>query len=229
VSDVKAYYSNKFVTVYNADSASIDFNVYSSDILFTDPPYGIGKRTGTISRSRSHKNAYIQYDDSPENVAQIIVPIVKAALLACNGRGIITPGTACMCLYPSPTAFGVLYQPAACGMNKWGWADCQPIFYYGKDPRAGKTITRCSFIVTERASSTEHPCAKPIEVWQKLLEKGTLDGDTVLDPFAGSGTTGIACMNLGRRCILIEKEEKYCEVIARRLEYHKPLNRLIKD
>jgi hypothetical protein len=226
---MRVYYSNKLVTVYNADSTTVDFNEYVGNILFTDPPYGIGKRSGRISCKRSHKNSYIQYDDSPENVEEIVVPIVKRALSACGGRGIVTPGSTCMFMYPNPTALGVFYQPAACGMNKWGWVDCQPIFYYGKDPRAGKTITRCSFTVTERASSTEHPCAKPLEVWQKLLEKGTLDGETVIDPFAGAGTTGIACMNLGRKCVLIEKEEKYCEVIARRLEYNQPLNRLIKD
>ena len=43
------------------------------------------------------------------------------------------------------------------------------------------------------------------------------DVQTVLDPFAGSGTTGRACKDLGRKCTMIEREEKYCEIAARRM------------
>ena len=51
----------------------------------------------------------------------------------------------------------------------------------------------------------------------------TDEGETVLDPFAGSGTTGRACKDLGRKCILIEREEKYCDVIIRRMRQERLL------
>ena len=50
---------------------------------------------------------------------------------------------------------------------------------------------------------------------------GSNEGDLILDSCAGSGTTGVACMNTNRNCILIEKEEKYCNIITDRLNKNK--------
>jgi site-specific DNA-methyltransferase (adenine-specific) len=63
----------------------------------------------------------------------------------------------------------------------------------------------------------DHPTGKPEAMLRRMLEQFTDPGDMILDPFAGSGTTGVAAKRLGRRCILIEREEKYCEVAAKRL------------
>ena len=65
---------------------------------------------------------------------------------------------------------------------------------------------------------TTHPTQKPLEVIKWLLEKYTNPGDFVLDPFAGSGTTGIACKEMGRNFILIEKEQKFYDLIDMRLK-----------
>lgn len=62
-----------------------------------------------------------------------------------------------------------------------------------------------------------HPCSFPIEIAYRPIESSTNDGDLVLDPFMGSGTTLIAAKQLGRRAIGIEIEEKYCEIAANRL------------
>ena len=58
---------------------------------------------------------------------------------------------------------------------------------------------------------------KPKEFLQLLLEKYTEPGDIILDPFAGSGTTGVACKNTNRNYILIEKEPEYCDIIKERV------------
>lgn len=62
----------------------------------------------------------------------------------------------------------------------------------------------------------EHPTQKPLEliIWS-IAQAG--DVQTILDPFAGSGTTGRAAKDLGKRAVLIEREERYCEIAARRL------------
>ena len=63
----------------------------------------------------------------------------------------------------------------------------------------------------------KHPTIKPIELIEKLIKNHTNENETVLDPFAGSGTTGVACKNLNRNFILIEKEQEYIEIIKERI------------
>lgn len=68
------------------------------------------------------------------------------------------------------------------------------------------------------ALAREHPTPKPVGLLRMLVNDFTDEGDVILDPFAGSGTTGVAARMEGRRAILIEREERYCEVAAKRLE-----------
>jgi len=63
-----------------------------------------------------------------------------------------------------------------------------------------------------------HPTQKPVALFEYLIKTYTNEGDTVLDNCAGSGTTGVACHNLNRNCILIEKDEKYFEIAKRRID-----------
>jgi site-specific DNA-methyltransferase (adenine-specific) len=62
-----------------------------------------------------------------------------------------------------------------------------------------------------------HPTQKPQTLFEILIKIASNPKETILDPFAGSGTTGVAAKRLNRKCTLIEKEEKYCEIAARRL------------
>lgn len=67
-----------------------------------------------------------------------------------------------------------------------------------------------------------HPCPKPLPLMVELVKLFTDEGETILDPFAGSGTTGVAAKLNGRKAILIEREEKYCAVAAKRLRETEP-------
>lgn len=64
----------------------------------------------------------------------------------------------------------------------------------------------------------EHPTQKPIFILSVLIRLASDENSLILDPFEGSGSTGIAAMKTGRRAILIEQDEKYCEIAARRIE-----------
>ena len=63
-----------------------------------------------------------------------------------------------------------------------------------------------------------HPTQKPVALIEYLIKTYTNEGEIVLDFAAGSGTTGVAAMETNRKCVLIEKEEKYCEITIKRLQ-----------
>lgn len=67
-------------------------------------------------------------------------------------------------------------------------------------------------------SAGEHCASFPLELPRRFIRLYTLEGETVFDPFGGAGTTMIACEALGRRCIMIEKDPRYCDVIRERFE-----------
>jgi len=76
-----------------------------------------------------------------------------------------------------------------------------------------------------RADKSErvHATQKPLVLMGKLVEQFTDPGELICDPTAGSGTTGVAAKRLGRRAVLIERDEKHCEAAARRLEGEQPM------
>jgi len=160
------------------------------------------------------------FQDTPDYVRSVVVPAFVAAL-AVSARGIVTPGNRNLWLYPPPADFGVWYNPAGTGRNKWGFILAHAILYYGIDPRAGSAATASSAWAlndpVDWCKNRTHPCPKPEKFMRWLVSKGSLDGELILDPFMGSGTTLVAAKQLGRRAIGIEIEEKYCAIAVDRL------------
>lgn len=72
------------------------------------------------------------------------------------------------------------------------------------------------------AEALVHPTEKPVALMEHLVAKVTPAAGTVLDPFAGSGSTGVACVNTGRRFIGIEREPKYFEIARERIAQAQP-------
>ena len=70
-----------------------------------------------------------------------------------------------------------------------------------------------------RTGNKLHPTEKPVDLISYLISKSTNENETVLDCFAGSGTTGVACQNLNRNFILMEKEQEYIDIIKKRLSF----------
>lgn len=216
---IKPYYQDSHVTIYNCDCREILPELPKVDLVLTDPPYGIGERKrGTIGDRRRHKTAYTdKFKDTPEYIKSVCVPIIKKCI-EISTAVIFTPGSKNLCYYPNPDSFGCFWQPATRGLQSWGRTDSQPIFYYGKDYLAGKTIQTCSFMFNSLPDKNGHPCPKPYKEWRKLVERGCPPAGIVADPFAGSCTTGRAAKDLNRKCICIEIEEKYAEIGAQRMK-----------
>jgi len=188
------------------------------DCFVTDPPYGLGERTGTISKERSHKNTYkSDFEDNEEYIKDAIVPVVSY-MLEHSKAGALTSGSKCAWFYPRPEVLGGFLHPATTGMCSWGRPTYQPILFYGRDPRSGLTIQHITKTVTEKAMTKEHPCAKPVNAWTWLVDRVSLESDIVLDPFMGAGTTGVACVNLNREFVGIEMNNEYFDLSCSMIE-----------
>lgn len=186
----------------------IDFS--SIDAAIFDPPYGIqSKRTSGINKSRQKGDyQHADFPDTHDYLRMVILPYVN--MLIENIQCVIfTPGNKNLSLYPQPDSFGAFYQPSAVGMQTFGNVDAQPIFYYGKNATKANLGKKCSFVMTSKPRRTNHPCPKPLKEWTDLIENHTLPGQTIFDPFMGSGTTGIACMKTGRNFVGIELGYQY--------------------
>jgi predicted RNA methylase len=179
------------------------------DAILMDPPYG-------LSGSNTDKNNYLTFSDEPDVVKFLVNSVIKTADY---DRLVMTPGQKMMFSYPEPNAVGVFYYPAGTGSCSWGFVGWQPIFYYGKDPFLQDLKGRASnsFYSTETAEKNGHPCPKPIGQWTKLLKRISRENETILDPFMGSGTTGVACVKTGRHFIGIELDPDYFEIACRRV------------
>lgn len=203
--------------LYRGDAREVLGSLSGVDSLITDPPYGIAGGSGGDSRDFS-KGAYIatDWDDTEDYIEQVCVEIVQRAL-AISGRAAITPGIRCMHMYPRARDIGCFWTPASMTHGPWGFTNFQPILYYGKDFRAGKGALPSGRSLTEAAEKNGHPCPKPLQAWKWLVEKASQPGELVLDPFMGSGTTGVCCETMGRRFIGIEIEKKYFDIACERI------------
>ena len=97
---------------------------------------------------------------------------------------------------------------------------------YNKIPNAGIEIVNqtgmrnprsVQYFITAESEGKFHPTQKPVALCEYLIKTYTNEGETVLDNCMGSGTTGVACKNLGRKFIGIEKDEKYFDVAKNRI------------
>ena len=188
------------------------------DCFLTDPFYGIdgGRGHDSLIRAKGHYTA-ANFEDTPEAVKAIVVPVIASLDDLCE-RGAVTPGIRCLMDYPKPADMGCFWAPAAARRGPWGFGNFNPILYYGRDFRAGLGPWPSGRQLTEIPKKNGHPCPKPLGAWKWLLEKVSMEGETVIDPFLGSGTTLVACQQLGRHGIGIEICEEYFEIACKRVE-----------
>lgn len=215
---MQPYYSENGIQIYHGDCREVlaSFpSCFRVDLVLTDPPYGVNLGV-KANNQRFNQKQYSAFSDTPE----VVIPLVNEVLRSCLAiapRLVMTPGVKNMFEYTQPDHVGSFYYPSASGCNSWGFSCWQPIYFYGKDPYGGSGSRPDSMMSTEAAESNGHPCPKPIGQWLWLLNRVSREGESVLDPFMGSGTTLRAAKDLGRRAIGIEIEERYCEIAANRL------------
>ena len=105
-------------------------------------------------------------------------------------------------------------------VNKWFMKQCEYILYFwkGHARKINDMGTSQLFSMNPgNIGNKTHPSEKPVELMKMIIENATHEGDTILDPFMGSGTTGVACAQTGRNFIGIEIDPTYFAIAERRI------------
>lgn len=205
------YYVDEYVTLYHGDCRQIVPQLGRFDLLLTDPPYGINAYAGgTMGGGVLAKQS--RYE--PTTWDQSTPPRWMLEMLRASAEWQILWGGN---YYDGlPPARGWLVWDKDNGANNF--ADCE-LAWSNLETAVRKFRWRWQGMLQENMAEKDvrvHPTQKPLALMSWCL--GLVpEAKTVLDPFAGSGTTGRACKDAGRRCVLIEREESYCREIVRRL------------
>ncbi len=191
------YYEHNGITLYHGNALDVlPYLEMGLDAFLTDPPYGIEGGRGHDAKITKKGIYQGSWEDNQEYIDQTCLPVIKSLLDLCI-RGALTPGHYAFQKYPPALAIGCFWHPAAANHGRWGFNTFTPM--------------------TEQSKKFGHPCSKSLKAWSWLLNKVSMSGETVIDPFMGSGTTLVAAKQLGRKAIGIEIEEKYCEIAVQRL------------
>jgi len=214
-------------TLYLGDCLEILPTLPKVDAVITDPPYGIGlvTKTSDYRDSKYFDNgeslrASALYQDDSDHVKALVLASVPL-MLAQSERALIFCGPAMLWNYPEPRSLGSVFTMAGAGRTAWGFQCTHPVLFYGKDPflQDGKGGRPNSYRDDQpNLEAIDHPCPKPVRWMRWAIDRASRQNETILDPFMGSGTTGVACMNLGRNFIGIEIEPKYFAIACERIE-----------
>lgn len=207
-------------TLYLGDCREVLPTLGPVDAVVTDPPYGIGF-------------PYNSYQDTPEALIDLIGCFMPAALNIAR-RVVVTPGTSNIALYPRPLWTAAWTWETTATYGALGYSQWQPILFYGEDVKGFGSVNgvvksdRIHFTggsaKIDHADGDGHTCPKPLTFIHRVLSRFTLEGETVVDPFLGSGTTGVACALSDRRFVGIEIDPRYFDIACRRIEeaYRQP-------
>ena len=212
------YYTDGDVTLHHGDCREVRAWL-EANVLVTDPPYGMRYVSG--QRTRSAKADPIAGDDSPALRDRILEAWGPRPALVFGTWRVSPPAGEIQRLVwwkrGGGPGMGDLSIP-------WGTTH-EDIYVLGSGwDRAATGVTRSpSVIVSERGmgspngvvAESGHPTAKPVPLMEVLIAR--CPPGVVADPCSGGGSTLLAARNLGRKAIGVEVDERYCEVIARRL------------
>lgn len=190
-------------------SVAILMDGQKAELLLTDPPYNVAmKRSATI----------INDDLSDEDYNKLLTGAVKCAKAFCSGNQYWWIGwkeypklAEILHLEDLPVINCIVWVKPSIGLGKTGYRYRHELCIFSGSIESKSESDVWEF---DRDSSPDHPTMKPVGIMAKAIQDSK--ADTVLDLFGGSGSTLIACEQLGRRCFMMELDPKYCDVIRKR-------------
>ena len=182
-------------TLYLGDCRDILPLLPKVDLVLTDPPYGIGIAANPVRQMHEK----LDWDAAPPSVGTINDCVAHGDVaIVWGGNYFGLPAAQCFLVWDKiqPHDFSLAMAEMA-WTNKGGPAKMhrQSVLSYSK----------------------EHPTQKPVELMEWCISHAK-EASTVADPFMGSGTTGVACANMGKTFYGIEREEKYFDIACKRIE-----------
>ncbi|HYF35510.1 MAG TPA: DNA methyltransferase [Prosthecobacter sp.] len=166
------------------------------DAVVTDPPYGIGIASNPVRQ----KHERMDWDSAPPDGPVFdMIRAVSRVQIIWGGNYFGLPASQCFLVWDK-----VQPQDFSLAMCEMAWTNIQ----------APAKLFRRHVV----SFAKDHPTQKPQELLCWCIERLPADCGTILDPFMGSGTTGVACAKLGRRFIGIEIEPRYFDIACRRIE-----------
>jgi DNA modification methylase len=184
-------------TLYLGDCRDILPTLGKVDAVVTDPPYGLGKRMqGGTWGAQDHNSGFLKWDiDAPHDVVALLISLDVPSIIW-GGNYFAVP-------------------PSRCWLN---WDKVNAVPTMADFEQAWTNLDRPSKRKLLPVGRVEfgHPTQKPLPLMEWCLGFIPI-ARTILDPFMGSGTTGVACANLGRSFIGIEREPAYFDIACRRI------------
>jgi site-specific DNA-methyltransferase (adenine-specific) len=229
------YYQDDAVTIYHGDALDVLAGLgVEADAVVTDPPYASGTRHEAAKSSSGAMLRAGRFADRPIDLDQMTTTgfvwlIRQVGLLAypmlVDGGSFLSfidwrqwpniVGALETCNYRVQGM--IVWDKGSMGLGN-GFRSQHELICHAAKGVPGINDKGCGNVLRcPRVEPVDHPSPKPEPLMQRLLDVTTHPGGLVIDPFAGSGSTLRAAKNIGRRAIGIERDERYCEVAARRL------------
>lgn len=183
----------------------------SMNMVLTDPPYGKKADKGTngfgVSKNRKYTGGWDRNTPAKEVFDKLRSISKNMMVFGGNYFANMLPPSNCWIFWDKKG--DIAFQNP--------FADGELIYTTFKKP-VKKIVFRQQGFITDSKDKRYHPTQKPTELLEILITTYTKQGDTILDPFMGSGSTGVACVNTGRNFIGMELDPNYFEIAKQRIE-----------
>lgn len=193
----------------------------SIDLIVTDPPYFIpANHYNTRKQFKRNFGDLGVMEFFFKEVIKKMVKVLKdegRMYLFCNGQSY---PIFYYHLYPYFKSIRPLIWDKKVSINGYHWRHQHELIIFAEMPKSKPIPTGDGDILRYNAvkvNDREHPAEKPVDLLKELIKKSTNEGEVVMDCFAGGGSTGLACKELGRIFVGIEKEKEYFDKMKRRI------------
>ena len=183
----------------------------SVDLILTDPPYGKKADKGTNGFGSAKNRRYNGGWDSKRPSKEVFDEMLRV------GKNVIIFGANYFADILPPSNHWIFWDKKGDIAFQNPFADGELIYTTFKKPIKRIVFKQQGFI-TDSKDKRYHPTQKPSELVEILINEYSKEGDTILDCFMGSGTTGVSCLRTGRNFIGIELDESYFQIAKERIE-----------